>query len=203
MIDIEIRRAIDPSLDRLGRSLASTGLTANSVTWLGFAGGMTAGILVIWEQYWLALLFIVLNRLADGLDGAMARRSQATDVGGFLDIVLDLIFYSWIPLCFAIANPMNALPAAFLIHSFAGTGGSFLTFAVISAKRGITSDKENKKSFFYSRGLMEGTETVVFLIAICLLPTQFPLFAWVYGALCWLTTALRIGIAMRSFAAVP
>jgi len=203
MIDIEIRRVIDPALDRVARGLVVTGLSANAITWLGFTAGMLAGYFVIQRWFWLSLVFVLLNRLADGLDGAMARQSKPTDVGGFLDIVLDFIFYSWIPLSFAIGNEANALPAAFLIHSFAGTGGSFLAFAVIAAKRGVTSDQERKKSFFYSRGLMEGSETVIFLITICIVPNHFAILAWIYGSLCWLTTAIRIGVGMNVFRSTP
>lgn len=203
MIDREIRRMIDPALDRVARGLAVTGLSANTITWLGFAAGLLAGCFVIRQSFWLAFAFVSLNRLADGLDGAMARQSKPTDLGGFLDIVLDFIFYSWIPLSFAIGNAANALPAAFLIHSFAGTGGSFLAFAVISAKRGVTSDGDRKKSFFYSRGLMEGTETVIFLMTICIFPDHFAVLAWIYGSLCWLTTAIRIGVGMKVFGSTP
>ncbi len=54
--------------------------------------------------YWLALICIVLNRFGDGLDGALARMTRATDGGGFLDIVLDFIFYASVVLGFALAN---------------------------------------------------------------------------------------------------
>ena len=43
-------------------------------------------------------------------------------------------------------------------------------FAVIAAKRKLDTSRSWKKSFFYSAGLMEGTETVIFLVLFCLLP---------------------------------
>jgi phosphatidylglycerophosphate synthase len=45
--------------------------------------------------YGAALAAILLNRLLDGLDGALARRRGLTDAGGFLDISLDFLFMPW------------------------------------------------------------------------------------------------------------
>ena len=112
---------------------------------------------------------------------------------------LAAIFYSAVPFAFAIAEESNRLPAAFLIFSFVGTGGSFLAYAIIAAKRKQATQQSGKKSFFYSIGLMEGTETILFFVAFCLWPSGFPILAWIFGSLCWLTTALRIALAVRDF----
>src|SRR5262249_47729045 len=131
------------------------------------------------------------------------RRTAITDVGGFLDIVLDLIFYSGVPFSFALADHTRLLPACFLIYSFIGAGGSFLAFSVISAKRGVIADAGHQKSFFYSLGLMEGTETIAFFVLFCLLPEHFSLLAWVFGSLCWLTTFLRLLTGIMMFGGKP
>ena len=133
----------------------------------------------------------------------VARRSGSTDRGGFLDIVLDLIFYGAVPLGFGISETRNLLPAAALIHSFLGTSGSFLAWAAIAAKRGPVDNWEGKKSMEYSAGLMEGTETVGFFLAFCLLPSAFVPLAWTFCGLCWLTTLLRIHAGWRQFSASP
>lgn len=143
------------------------------------------------EHYLVGLGCILANRLADGLDGCVARQTHSTDVGGFLDFVLDVIFYGGVPLAFAVAQSDALLPACFLLYSFLGTTGSFLSYAVISAKRGVVSDREGRKSFFYSAGLMEGSETILFFALFCLLPQRFALLAWIFGGLCWLTVLLR------------
>ncbi len=115
MLDARLRKIIDPPLDRLGRRLAHLGVTANSVTWTGFFVGMGAWALLALESYPLALTCILLNRLADGLDGAVARHGRISDLGGYLDIVLDFLFYSGVAFFFAVGRPEQALPAAFLI----------------------------------------------------------------------------------------
>jgi phosphatidylglycerophosphate synthase len=199
MLDATMRRIIDPPLDRIGRRLAAVGVSANAVTVAGFAVGLLAIPLLAAEWYGLALAAILVNRLADGLDGAVARHTALTDFGGYLDIVCDFIVYSGVAFGFALARPENAVPAAFLILSFVGTGTSFLAFAILAAKRGLASEARGRKSLYYLGGLTEGTETIVVFAAFCLVPGEFPLLACVFGALCWLTTAVRVMTARRSF----
>lgn len=199
MFDIPMRRRIDPFLDRIAILLVRSRISANTITWFGFALGLSAAATIAFGYFAAGLFLIALNRICDGLDGCVARQSGTTDLGGFLDIALDMIFYSSVPFAFAVVNPVNALPACFLIFSFMGTGSSFLAFAIVAAKRGKIADVEGKKSFFYSTGLIEGTETVVFLLVICLLPSYFPVLAWSFGSLCCITTGLRIAMAMDSF----
>lgn len=199
VFDTRLRQLIDPALDQVARVLVNLGWGANAVTIGGFLIGGAGCVAIGFGQYYLALGLLLLNRIADGLDGAIARRTGATDVGGYLDIVLDLIFYSGVPFAFALNRSDLALPAAFLIYSFIGTGGSFLAYAVMAAKRGVMTDSERKKSFYYSIGLIEGTETIVFFVVCCLYPAHFAMLAWIFGSLCWLTTVARILVAVLSF----
>ena len=138
--------------------------------------------------------------MSDALDGAVARQTRVTDAGGFLDIALDFLFYAAMPLAFAVADPArNALPAAVLLAAFVGTMSSFLAFAVMAAKRGITSLAYPDKSFYFLGGLTEATETLAFLVAMCLWPQQFPVLAYAFSALCAITTAMRIWWGWRTF----
>lgn len=169
------------------------GFSANQVTVSGFLIGMLALPAIAFEYYWLGLLFIALNRIFDGLDGALARRQGITDAGGFLDITLDFLFYSMVPFAFALASPEhNAIAAAFLIFSFMGTGSSFLAFAIMASKRNIENPVYQSKSLYYIGGLTEGTETIACFVLFCLFPGYFAEIAWTFGALCWVTTATRI-----------
>jgi phosphatidylglycerophosphate synthase len=199
MLDARLRRVIDRPLERLCGPLAAVGLTANALTLIGFAIGLGAIAAIALQAYLLGLGLLLVNRLFDGLDGALARRQGLSDLGGFLDIVLDFIVYSGVPFAFAIADPTtNGLPAAFLILSFVGTGTSFLAFAVMAAKRGLSTELRGQKSLYYLGGLTEGTETIAALALACLLPGWFPAIAYAFGALCWLTTATRIAVAWQT-----
>ncbi|MEX2629571.1 MAG: CDP-alcohol phosphatidyltransferase family protein [Tistlia sp.] len=204
MLDAPLRRLIDPPLDRLAGVLAGVGVTANGVTLGGFAIGLLAVPAIAWQQYDLAVTAILANRLADGLDGAVARRrGGASDLGGFLDIVCDFLFYAAVPFAFALAERANGLAAAFVVLSFVGTGSTFLAYAVVAAKRGLTTSLRGRKSLYYLGGLTEGTETIAFLLAICLFPQAFQPLAWLFGGLCWITTATRILAGWRAFRESP
>ena len=129
----------------------------------------------------------------DGLDGAVARLTQPTDRGAFLDIALDFLFYASIPLAFAVADPAaNGLPAAVLLAAFVGTGSSFLAFAVLAERRGLHSTAYPAKGLYYLGGLTEATETLVCFALMCLFPQHFALWAYGFAALCALTTVTRL-----------
>ena len=200
MLDAALRPLIAAPLDRAGGFLAAWGFSANAVTLAGFMVGLLSLPALAYQQYSLALAAILANRLADGLDGAIARHAGQTDRGGYLDIVLDFIFYAAVPLGFALADPAaNALAACVLLASFIGTGASFLAYATLAAKRGMQTERRGRKSFYHPGGLMEGTETILAFIAFCLLPGWFPDLAYGFAALCGLTILGRIALAWRDF----
>lgn len=199
MFDARLRKLIDPPLDRIAAALAYLGLSANAITSLGFLFGAGAWVALAFALYPLALALIAVNRVLDGLDGAVARRCGSTDLGGYLDIVLDFFFYAGVPFFFAVGRPASALPAAFLVFSFVGTGSSFLAFAAVAARRGLTTEARGRKAIYYLGGLTEGAETIVLFVLICLFPDWFDVLAWVFGGLCWLTTASRVVSAVEAF----
>lgn len=192
MLDTVVRPWINQPLDSVARVLARYGLTANVVTFTGLAVGLLAAAAIATAHFQTGLVLIVANRVIDGLDGAVARATQPTDVGGYLDIVADYVFYSSVPLAFAVADPVsNALAGAALLAAFCLTCASFLTFAIVAAKRGLQTETHGKKSFFYSTGIVEGTETIAFLIAMAAIPHWFPPLAWILSGLCVLTVVQR------------
>jgi phosphatidylglycerophosphate synthase len=175
-------------------------VSADAVTLAGFAAGLAAAALIASQAYLAGLACILLNRLLDGLDGAVARQAGASDRGAFLDIVLDFFFYALIPVAFALADPAaNALPAAVLLLSFVGTGSSFLAFATVAAKRGIASTAFPQKGIYYLGGLTEGTETIIAFAAMCLWPQSFAAIAWLFACLAFVTTGMRWWWGWRSF----
>ena len=199
MFDAQLRPLIDRLLNPIGRGLVALGMTANQVTMIGAAFGLIAAGCVAAGLFYPALWFVIANRVIDGLDGAVARASRSSDFGGYLDIVSDFIFYSAIPLAFAVARPETALAAAFLIFSFIGTATSFLGFAILAEKHQVTTQIRGKKAFYYFGGLTEGTETILLFLAMLVWPDYFSLMAIVFGILCWVTTGTRIYAAYRQF----
>ena len=192
MIDAKLlplqRRLLRP----MALGLVTFGVRADQVTITGFLVGIVALPLLASEQYIWALVFILLNRLLDGIDGEVARLTITTDRGAFLDIALDFVFYALIPLGFALANVTeNALAAAVLLAAFVGTGSSFLAFSLMAEKRKLHAQKFPNKGLYYLGGLTEGAETIAVFVAFCLWPNLFTPLAYGFAFACGLTTLSR------------
>ena len=202
MLDGVLRKVIDPVLNRWGRDLAARGWTADGMTALGLGLGLGATLmLALGLPGWLALLPLLAGRVADGLDGAIARAGQKSDFGGYLDIMADFLFYGAVPFALALRAPeVNALAAAFVLFSFYANGASFLGFAVLAEKRGMQTADRGEKSLYFTAGLLEGSETILYFSAICLWPGAFAPLSWGFGALCLVTAAARVALARRVFA---
>ena len=200
MLDRHATQLLRPAIDAGARQLVRAGVGANTVTLVAFGVGLLAAILIAAHAYLAGAIAIFVSRLCDGLDGAVARQTQPTDAGGFLDITLDFLFYASIPLAFAVADPANnALPAALLLAAFMGTGSSFLAFATLAAKRGLQDLATPGKSFYFLGGLTEATETLAFFVAMCLWPAHFATLAYAFAALCGITIVTRIWWGWRTF----
>jgi len=195
MLDHRINTIIQPIMNGLANQIPRQ-ISANTITLAGFAVGAMVVPLLWLKLYSAAMAVILVNRFFDGLDGAVARKYGPTNLGGYLDITCDFIFYSVVIMGFALGAPENnGLAAAFLIFSFIGTGSSFLAFAVAAEKQGISSDAHGVKAFYYLGGLTEGTETILFFVIICMYPASFPVLAVLFGSICWITVLGRFGSA--------
>lgn len=191
MLDSRLRPLIDPPLNAIGKGLARSGITANLVTLAGVVIGIGAGVAIGLRHYLLGLALVLLSRILDGLDGAVARATKQSDFGGYLDIVGDFAFYVAVPLGFGFAASANLPFAMILIASFTLTGISFLAYAVMAAKAGRETEAHGKKSFFYNTGLAEGTETIITFVLMCLMPQYFAHIAVIYSAMCVITVIQR------------
>ena len=204
MLDRAAIALLRPALARAAAGLARTGLHADQVTLAGFAVGMAAAVAIAMQHPLLGLAALLVSRLCDGLDGALARLGTPTDRGAFLDISLDFVFYASIPLAFAVADPTaNALAAAVLLGAFVGTTSTFLAFAIIAAQRGLTSTAYPAKGIYYLGGLTEATETLTCFALMCVWPQHFAWFAFGFAALCVLTTVTRLWAGWSVFSEVP
>lgn len=203
MFDRPLRRLIDPPLTRAGRALAARGVAAGAVTLMGMACALGAGGLIALGLPLVALPLVAASRLADGLDGAVARAqgpAGGTDFGGYADILADFVFYAAIPLGFVLADPgANGAAGAFLLAAFYVNAASFLGYAAVAEKRGLRTQANGRKAFFHATGLLEGSETIAFFVALCLWPAAFVPLAWGFGALCLLTAGLRTLQARQTF----
>lgn len=201
MFDARLAAWIQPAIDGMAGRLSRRGVQADSLTWLGFAIGLSGSVLIANQHHLTALLLLALSRVLDALDGAVARQSAPTDRGGFLDITLDFIFYASVPLAFAVAAPnTNALAAATLLTAFMATAASFLAYAAIAAN----AEKRGKavianKSLVFLGGLAEALETYVCFALMCALPQHFAPLAYGFASVCAITAITRIYAGWRDF----
>ena len=200
MIDRFVIGWLRPVFDRTATRLASAGLGADQVTVAGFVIGIAGSAAIALGHFTPGLIGMLLGRVCDGIDGALARSTRPTDRGAFLDITFDFVFYASVPLAFAIADPLaNALAAAVLLSGFVGTASSFLAFATIAAQRGLTSAAFASKGIYYLGGGAEATETIVAFSIMCLWPQHFAVIAYGFAVLCFITVATRIAAGCRAF----
>lgn len=196
MLDSGMRKWMDAPLNSAAKLFPSK-ISANSITIVGFLIGVLSFISIMKGQFALALLFLAVNRLADGLDGAVARRHGATDLGGYLDITADFLLWALLPLGFMLHSPDTAFAAAILLSSFAMSMTVFLAFAVMAEKRGASSTAQGKKSFFYLAGLAEGTETIAFFAFVMVYPMYFTPAALIFAAIVYISVLGRLMVSVQ------
>jgi phosphatidylglycerophosphate synthase len=202
MLDGLMRGMIDAPLNSGGRWLAARGASANAVTLAGLAVGVLSAVLVgLGYAGLIVVVPLLASRVADGLDGAVARAQGKTDFGGYLDIVCDFAFYAAIPLAFVLRDPaVNGVAGAFLLATFYVNAATFLGYAILAAKRGMETTSRGEKSLYFTAGLLEGTETILFFVLIVVVPDWFVPLAWVFGGLCLVTAASRVILSRQVFA---
>jgi len=197
MLDATMRRLIDPPLNAAA-GMIGTKISANSITIGGFLLGVGSAYAVVQGQFTTALILLLLNRMADGLDGAVARQTKATDLGAYLDIVSDFVLWAILPLAFLFHDMNNAFAVAVLLSSFAMSMTVFLAYAIQAERRGTVSDAQGKKGFYYLAGLAEGTETILFFIAAMAYPHSFAPLALLFAAFVFLSVIGRLIVSFQS-----
>lgn len=171
-------------IDMIARKLSNIGISANVISILGFMIGIFAINFLSLERYGYALICILINRLFDALDGAIARGNKVTDFGVFLDATLDYIFYAGVIFGFALANPFqNAVAASFLLFAFTSAACAMLAYAVVAYKNNGSQKLELGQSPFYLGGIAQGFETLIALIILCIIPGWFLQIAIILGIL--------------------
>lgn len=93
MLDRHLHPRIKPLLYQCVRVLDKPGITPDGLTLVGFAIGVLALPFLALGWYLAALIVILLNRLLDGLDGALARRRGLPTRAAF-SIFLSIFFFT-------------------------------------------------------------------------------------------------------------
>lgn len=195
MLDSTLRRHLTPGLDRAAAALDARRVRAGAVTGAGLAIGLGACVAAALAAWPLALVLWLLNRVFDGLDGPLARRRGATDLGGLLDFVADFVVYGGFVVAVAIAVPDARVACTVLLAAYLLNNVALLSFASLIEKRGLSMGDE--RSLRFTPGLTEGTETIAAYTLICLLPGHAATIAWAFAAMVLFTVGQRLVLARR------
>ena len=189
MFDAAFRSRLDGPLDRVAALLGDKGISPNAVTAFGLALGVGCCVAIGLAQWWVALGLWIANRLADGLDGPLARRQGATDQGGFFDIMADFAIYGGVLVGLGIALPETRLAGLVVFLAYYLSGSSFLAFSSLATKREQQGDG---RSLVFPAGLAEGSETIAAYIVILLFPGQAETLLWIWAAIVGVTVLQRL-----------
>jgi phosphatidylglycerophosphate synthase len=166
--------------------------------WWFTAAGLLVGVVTavtLWQQqYGLGFFFWFINRVFDGLDGAVARlRGTQSDFGGYLDIVVDFVVYAVIPagLAAGVANTAVTLSLIFLLCTYYVNAASWMYLAAILEKRGAVHNGR-LTSITMPAGIIGGTETIVFYTAFILFPSHLVWLFSLMGLLIVVTILQRV-----------
>ncbi len=187
-----------PLADAVGRLASPNALSvAAFALGLSCAAAAYAGLVLPSLALWL------LNRVVDGLDGLVARRSgRASDRGAYLDIVLDFVVYAALPLSLAFSDASRALAAASLLAAFYVNGATWMYLSSLLEKRGRGAAASGQATgVAMPAGIIEGTETIVFFSLILALPAYAAVLMYAFALLTLLGAALRFAQGFKALKA--
>jgi phosphatidylglycerophosphate synthase len=200
MVDKNLRRPKELLMAPLAGPLRA--VHPNMVTAAACLLGIACAIAAAQGAYVVAVVLWIVNRILDGLDGTLARLSgKQSDLGGYLDIVLDTVVYAAIPLglAWSIGTPAAFVALAALLASFYINGATWMYLAALLEKRNNGAAAQGElTTITMPGGLIEGAETVLFFSLFLLLPNLLvPLFS-LMAALTMVTAVQRVFWAMRA-----
>lgn len=188
MIDGLIRPHITPVMDKMSLKVSQSGLSANKLTLIGFAFGFAGCFLVGMQMYIVGLLLILLALFFDGLDGAVARATQSTELGTYLDMMSGVALFAMFPFFFMLSETEHSMAAGILLFSFLLMGMANLSYDYFAMKKGAAPARS---------AIVETGEIVLFIILCCLFPAAFSFFAAALALMSLAAAIVRIGLTIK------
>lgn len=207
MLDAPIRAALTRPLDTVAARLDRRWITPDRITLTGLVLGLAAAATAAGSWWAPALALWLASRVADGLDGPLARRRRAAgtptsgDAGGFLDITADFVVYGAFVVGVGVGWGGSMLPFLVVLLAYYINGATFLAFSSIAERTGRRLDDGRSLSFL--GGLAEGAETIVVHSLWVLVPTVAGPVAWVWAGVVLLSGGHRMAVGYRILRAPP
>ena len=194
MLDATMRARLMPVWDRSAAVLARVGVTPLALTLTGLILAIGAAVAAGFALWPLALGLWLASRVPDGVDGPLARLiGQDSEFGGWADFTSDMVAYGSFVVGCAIGNPDAMVPLLILLLTYYINAGSLLAYSA-AADRGDLAPPDDR-TFHFTQGLAEGTETIVAHALLALFPLWMSEIAWVFAAMVVITIGQRIRLA--------
>ncbi|MGD9753257.1 MAG: CDP-alcohol phosphatidyltransferase family protein [Acidimicrobiia bacterium] len=206
MLDLALRPIKDRWLTPVADRVAGT-VRADAITAIGLVAGLAAAGAAATGWRWASVVLWLAGRTVDGLDGLVARRrGEASDLGGYLDMLADTIAYAAIPIGLAwAAGGAGAWAAtAVLLGAFYLNTVSWAYLSALLEKRGDgVAAAGEATSIRMPPALVEGTETIVCYTVFLALPRHLVVLFPVMAALVVVGVGQRWRWARRALLLPP
>ncbi len=150
-------------------------ISPNMMTLLSLILGFVSVFFILKQQFLIASVFWILNRIFDGLDGTIARvTNRQTDLGGYFDILADFLLYALIPVCFVYSRGLirsEVISLMIMLSIFYLNAASWMYLSSIIEKRNNNTHKK-LTTVNMPAGLIEGFETIIVYTVFYILPDQ-------------------------------
>lgn len=188
MIDTRFRSLFQRScVAPVASYIKNTKTSPATITLASLLAGLLAIPFITFGSALISVFFLALSGYLDNLDGTLARLiGNKKKSGAVMDIISDRIVELGVVLALFAYNPKARAFISLLI-----LGSMFLcitSFLVI----GIFQKNDSNKSFHYSPGIIERTETFIFFGLLIFFPKAYTTIGITFSALILLTAGLRI-----------
>ncbi len=190
MLDTHARKYIQPVVETSADALLKMGLTANGVTKVACAIGVTTGVFIYFDEPIWAVVALWLSGYLDVVDGTMARKTKPSSWGTLLDISFDRLVEISVILGLAFRFPDARWALLLLSVSIIMAMTIFLTV-------GALSEKQSMKSFYYQAGLAERTEGFLLFTLMIVFSTHLIAFTLIFFVIQLVTITQRMAEARR------
>ncbi|MFX0105680.1 MAG: CDP-alcohol phosphatidyltransferase family protein [Candidatus Hodarchaeota archaeon] len=184
--------------EKFVRKLFYKKISANQLTILALSIGLLSALSIflsgflIWkiELVICAAILMGISFFIDVLDGALARIEEPTIFGGILDIFSDRTVEVFIIISLISTDPLILMWPGIL--SLGAIVLCISMFLLVGGAVKAEDLEETKKVIYYRAGLMERSETLIFLLLIIILIPLRSIILWIFFVLVMITALLRL-----------
>lgn len=160
--------------------------TPNFITLISGLFGVGCAFCCFAQWYKSAIIYWIINRILDGLDGVVARaKGCKSDFGGLFDLYIDFVVYCTIPIGitasgmkigepFAGTHLYATITLGIVLTSYMINGVSWMILSAILEGYKVHSANKTFTTVHMPAGLIEGTETIIcYVLWLLVLPYSY------------------------------